>query len=182
MFLCYIARQSRINARGDAPRLLRRRRPPRFAARSIPLGRPARLMAALWDGTDLSWPEERGARPTVVTVLWITLAGARCCRGDADGGQGRDGRAGLAPPGALVGGTDDLYRIRARVAAHGRGVWSGCSWHSRPARTASVSGVVASRSACGPTNRSGRALSEDTALRTHAGRTLQWAWRQLYVV
>ena len=104
--------------------------------------------------------------------MWITLAGARRCRGDADGGQGRDGRAGLAPPGALVGGTDDLYRIRARGAAHGRGVWSGCSWHSRPARTASVSGVVASRSACGPTNRYGRALSEDTALRTHAGRTV----------
>ena len=35
-----------------------------------------------------------------------------------------------------------------------------------------MSGVVASRSACGPTNRSGRALSEETALCTHAGRTV----------
>ena len=65
----FLRHRTAINARGDAPRLLRRRRPPRSAARSIPLGRPACLMAALWDGTDLSWPEERGARPTVVTVV-----------------------------------------------------------------------------------------------------------------
>ena len=64
---CFSTESTRV--RGDAPRLLRRHRPPRFAARSIPLGRPARLMVALWDGTDLSWPEERGARPTVVTVV-----------------------------------------------------------------------------------------------------------------
>ena len=35
-----------------------------------------------------------------------------------------------------------------------------------------MSRVVASRSACGPTNRSGRALREGTALLTQAGRTV----------
>ena len=64
--------------------LLRRSRPSLSAARPGPLGQPARLSAARRDGADLSRPEEREPRSTVVTIVDNAGKALIADRGDAD--------------------------------------------------------------------------------------------------